>query len=244
MFSELKEIVTYTHKLGFLEAVKITGTATTTDIDALASDNSVILHSTFLKVIPEFKGTFGLPNMDRLDTILSCPEYKEDATLTVGHVTRDNEKLPAYIRFENAAGDFVNEYRLMSEQIISGILPKRTFKEPVWDVTFIPQLNAIQRLKYQAAAAGNDELSFIAKTEKGDLKFYIGDHSSHAGNFVFESGVKGVLKTPRNWPLKQIQAVLSLVGEKSIRIADAGMMIITVVSGMASHDYMIPALTK
>ena len=41
------------------------------------------------------------------------------------------------------------------------------------------------------------ELNFTAKTEGSDLKLFFGDHSSHAGNFVFQSGITGTLTKGR-----------------------------------------------
>lgn len=244
MIDYLREIIAYTYKLGFINTVKVTGSKTATHLDAMADDQSVVLKSTFNTTIHEFNGVFGLPNLDKLDTILNISEYKEDATLSVGTILKENIAKPANIKFENKAGDFQNEYRLMSEDVINSILQNRKFTSPKWDITVTPSITSIQRLKFQAAAAGSDETSFVAKTENGDLKFYIGDHSTHAGHFVFEHKVQGNLKANRNWPLKQVMAILSLNGDKTMQISDQGAMLITIMSGLCTHEYIILALTK
>lgn len=244
MIDSLREIIAYTYKLGFIDTVKITGTESTTSISAVALDNSVVLRGVLNTPVPEFAGTFGLPNLDRLNTILEIPEYDDSPTLTVGTMVREGVTVPANIKFENKNGDFINEYRLMSEELINVKMPAKKFNAPKWDLEFSPSVQSIQRFKYQAQAAGTDENTFTAKTDKGDLKLFIGDASTHSGNFVFEHDVKGQLKTPRNWPLKQVLTILGLTGDKVMKISDAGAMVITVESGMASHDYIIMAFTK
>jgi hypothetical protein len=72
------------------------------------------------------------------------------------------------------------------------------------------------------AQANAEEVNFQAKTENGDLKFFFGDHSTHAGNFVFHPGVTGTLKRAWSWPIKTVISILDLVGDKTFRISDDG----------------------
>jgi hypothetical protein len=60
------------------------------------------------------------------------------------------------------------------------------------------------------------------------LKFFFGDHSTHAGNFVFHAGVNGQLKRAWSWPASQFMAIMALTGDKTIRISDDGAAKITV----------------
>jgi hypothetical protein len=98
-------------------------------------------------------------------------------------------------------------------------------------------------LKLQAAAH-TEETVFQVKTENSNLVFFFGDASTHAGSFVFESNVKGKLKQTWSWPVTQVMSILNLDGDKIMKIADAGAMMITVNSGLASYDYILPAQTK
>ena len=75
----LQDIVQHTHSLGFIDLVKVTGDANTTSLDSLSEDRSVIVQAQFKNPVPEFVGTFGMPNLGKLNTILGIPEYKEDA---------------------------------------------------------------------------------------------------------------------------------------------------------------------
>jgi hypothetical protein len=102
---------------------------------------------------------------------------------------------------------------------------------------------AIQRLKFQASA-NSEETTFTAKTEGTDLKLFFGDHSSHAGNFVFHSGVTGTLSKGWAWPVAAVISILSLPGDKVFRISDEGAAQITVNSGLATYNYILPAQSK
>jgi hypothetical protein len=240
----LREISTYsTQSLGF-SLVKITGTDKSTEVDTIADDQSVVLKSTFNVPIADFEGVFGLPNLDRLNTILNIPEYAENATLTMIRQTREGVDIPMGINFTNATGDFINDYRLMSAEIVTSKLPTPKFNGVKWNVSINPSIQSMQRLKFQSMAAGTEETVFTAKVDKTDLKFYIGDHSTHAGNFVFEHGVKGTLTTPRQWPLKQTISILQLAGDKQMDISDDGAMRIRIDSGLATHDYILLAKSK
>jgi hypothetical protein len=76
------------------------------------------------------------------------------------------------------------------------------------------------------------------------LKFFFGDHSTHAGNFVFHPGVTGTLKRTWSWPIKTVIGILDLTGDKTFRISDDGAAQITVDSGLAVYNYILPAQSK
>ena len=70
----LTDIVSHTLPLGNISLIKITGDATGTKIDALADNQSVIVKAEFKTANPDFTGTFGIPNLGNLNTILNIPE--------------------------------------------------------------------------------------------------------------------------------------------------------------------------
>ncbi len=239
----LQDIVTHTHALGFLPIVKITGTGSDTTIESMAEDRSVILSAKNHTVVSEFEGTFGMPNLDKLNTHLKCPEYKENAKIEVIKAQRNGQEIPTTIHFENAAGDFVNDYRFMSSEIINEKLKTVKFKGAAWDIEFEPSVTSIQKLKFQASAH-TEETVFQVKTENGNLIFSFGDASTHAGNFVFLTASGGKLKSTWAWPVVQVMQILNLSGDKTMKISDQGAMMITVDSGLAVYDYILPAQSK
>jgi hypothetical protein len=239
----LLDLIQHTNGLGVVELVKVDGTATETKISALAEDKSVIVFGTFKAPISDFVGTFGMPNLSKLKTILSFDDYGENATINVNRENREGVDVPAAIHFETNAGDFVNDYRLMAKSVVEDKVKAVTFKGATWDVTFEPTVAGIMRLKKQASA-NSEELNFKTKTENGDLKIYFGDPPTHSGNFVFQPGVSGNLTRPWQWPVKVFLAIMDLPGDKTVRISDAGAAEITVDSGIATWQYLLPAQAK
>jgi hypothetical protein len=239
----LQDIVSHTHSLGILPLVKITGTDKETVIESMAEDRTVVLTAKTKAPVAEFNGVFGMPNLDKLSLHLKNPEYKEGATIQVVQEERNGVKIPTTLHFENAAKDFVNDYRFMTTELINQKLKNLTFKGATWDVEFEPMMTSIGRLKLQANAHSEENV-FQVKTEDGNLVFFFGDAGSHAGSFTFQPGVKGKLKQTWAWPVIQVMSILNLDGDKTMKIADAGAMMITVDSGLAVYEYILPAQTK
>tara|TARA_B110000444_G_C18804256_1_gene579073 strand:+ start:987 stop:1718 length:732 start_codon:yes stop_codon:yes gene_type:complete len=243
MRDHLLDIVKNTYGLGIIDLVKVSGTDAETNIEAIAEDRSVIVKAKLNTPVPEFNGTFGMPNLGKLSTILGISEYAKDAKITLTKQDRNGESVPVGLHFENAAGDFKNDYRFMTQQIVEDKLKTVTMRQVNWNIEFTPSVNNIQRLKFMASANA-EELNFTAKTEGTDLKLFFGDHSSHAGDFVFQAGVTGTLTKAWAWPVAAVSSILSLSGDKTFRISDEGAAQITVDSGLATYDYILPAQSK
>jgi hypothetical protein len=237
----LQDIVQHTHSLGFIDLVKITGTAEETRLDAMDLENrTVVVMAKFKNPIPEFVGTFGMPNLGKLNIILNIPEYKENASIAV--TQKEGGELDG-INFVNKAGDFRNDYRFMSAGIVNAKLQAIEFKGAKWTVSFVPSVTSIQKLKFQSQANA-EETTFLVKTDKGNLKFFFGSASTHEGSFVFEQGVAD-MKRNFAYPVAQVIAILNLPGDKTMNLSDEnGALMITVDSGIADYNYIIPANTK
>jgi len=242
-FDYLKDITQHTFGLGIIELVKVTGTTTETQIDAMSEDRSVIISAKSHEPIAEFVGQFGMPNLTKLNVILGIPEYQADAKITISTQEKEKEKVPVGLHFENKAGDFKNDYRFMSAELINEQLKQVKFKGVKWNVEFTPAVANIQRLKFMAAA-NSEETTFVAKTEGKNLKFFFGDHSSHAGNFVFADGVSGTVAKGFHWPINVVKGILDLPGDKVFRFSDEGAAQITVDSGLIVYNYTMPAQQK
>jgi hypothetical protein len=240
MKDHLLDLVEHTYDLGVIDLVKITGDDKSTVISGLAEDRSVVVEGQFANPHPDFIGTFGMPNLSKLKILLNLQEYKENAELSL---TRKDTGAADGINFQNATKDFKNNYRFMAAEIVNEKLKTVKFKGVNWHIEFEPTIASIQRLKMQAQANA-EEVNFQAKTENGDLKFFFGDHSTHAGNFVFQPGVSGTLKRAWAWPIKTVISILDLTGDKVFRISDDGAAQITVDSGLAVYNYILPAQSK
>jgi len=235
----LQDLLAHTHSLGCIDLLKVAGDDKETLVHGLATDRSVVINAKFNTAVQEFKGTFGMPNIGTLKTILSIDEYKEDAKISV----TANDNGPESMRFENKAGDFKNDYRFMARSIVDDMLKTVKFKGANWSVEIEPNVSALQRLKFQAQA-NSTETTFQATTKDGNLVFTLGDHSSHSGEFVFATDVAGELKRDWHWPIQHIINILSLAGDKTMKISDDGASEITVNSGLATYTYILPAQSK
>jgi len=240
MRDHLLDLVEHTYDLGCIDLIKIVGDTTSTLISGLAEDLSVVVQAQYNNPVPEFIGTFGMPNLGKLKTLLNLQEYREDAKLAI---TKNSTGELDSLTFENKAGDFKNSYRFMTANVVNDKLKTAKFKGVNWHIEFEPTVASIMRLKMQMSANA-EEPNFQAKTENGDLKFFFGDHSTHAGNFVFQAGVNGVLKRAWSWPAKQFVSIMDLTGDKIVRISDDGAAQITVNSGLAVYNYILPAQSK
>ena len=238
----LQDIVAHTHALGFLTLVKVTNDETTS-IDSMAEDRSVILSAETHSPVNEFEGTFGMPNLDKLSLHLKNPEYNDNAKVDVVKAERNGETVPTHIHFENATGDFQNDYRFMNQAIIEEKLKTVKFKGAQWQIKFSPSVASIARMKLMSAAH-SEEPTFNVSSKDGILIFAFGDVNTHAGEFVFQHEVEGSLAHTWAWPVAQVQSILNLDGDITMSISDQGAMMITVDSGMAKYDYILPAQSK
>ena len=239
----LQDLVAHTHSLGFLPLIKVTSDLNETVIESIAEDRSVILQAKTKTPVAEFNGVFGMPQLNKLDLHLKCPEYKENATIEIVTQQRNGEDIPTGLHFENEARDFKNDYRFMNAEVINEQLKSVKFKGAQWAIEFQPTVSSIQRFKFQAAAH-SEESTFQVNTDNGNLVFSFGDASTHAGNFVFQANVGGKLKQSWSWPVQQIISILGLAGDVTMRISDVGALQITVDSGLTEFNYILPAQAK
>ena len=238
----LQDIVSHTHNLGFITTVKVTS-ENNTIIESMAEDRSVVLYGTTHTPVQEFNGVFGMPNLNKLAYHLKNPEYQENAKIEVVKQERNGETVPVHIHFENQSGDFQNNYGFMNKAIIEEKLKSVKFKGNSWNVEIEPSLGSISRMKLMAGAH-SEETVFQVKTEDGNLNFYFGDEATHAGSFTFAHNVSGTLAHTWAWPVAQTLSILNLDGDKTMSITDQGAMKISVDSGLARYDYILPAQQK
>jgi len=240
MKNKLLDLIAHTSSLGGIELIKITGTDAETHINTFTESRSVILSGKFKNVDSEFKGVFGMPNLGKLRTILSFDDYNENSSIVMTRQQRDDADVPVAIHFETQDKSFINDYRLMSQAIVEEKIKQVKFAGAKWDIDFVPQAANIQRMKKQSQA-NNEETVFTAKVDGGDLKIFFGDVSTHSGNFVFEPKVNGNLARAWSWPVKEFLSIMDLVGDKRVYISDQGVMRITVDSGIAEYEYLLPS---
>lgn len=239
----LIDIVKHTVPLAAFETLRIDGDDDATTVSAAGEGNLLVLLGKLHVAVPEFKGLFGVPNLPLLNVLLSIPEYQdESAKSSVTREVKDGVEQPSYINLENGSGDFKNSFRLMATRIIDSVRPKLTFNVKSWPVVFVPSAAAQQRLKFQSQANPEEKVVSFS-IDKGVITAQMGDASSHSGSFVLHSGVDKSIKLNITAPITHVNSVLSLSGDKVIHMADVGMMI-SVDSGLANYDFIMPVMGK
>lgn len=239
----LQDVVAHTHAIGFLQLLKFTADDSSTKVESLAEDRSIVMSAETKNPVAEFDGVFGMSNLDKLSFHLKNPEYSENAKLEVVSTERNGESVPTYFHFENEKGDFQNDYRFMSKAMIEDQLKTVTFRGANWNIEIEPSLHAVRRFKLMSQSQP-EEGTFTVKTDGDDLVFFFGDSSGHAGSFVFAGNVGGTIKHELSWPVAQVLALLNLDGKVTMSIADVGAMKITVDSALATYEYILPAQSK
>lgn len=239
----LLDIVKHTRGVTNIDSVKVISDSNETLIEAKDDDNRVVVKAKYKKPISGLTGTFGLPNLSKLNIILNIPEYKENAKITVNTREKNGEAEPFSLQFENTKGDFKNTFRFMQKELMEEKLASVKFKGANWNVEIEPASASTQRFKFQSQA-NSDEVLFVAKTENTDLKFYFGDDSGHSGSFVFQPNVTGELKQGWKYPVAEVLNILNLSGDIEMKFSDMGAMVITVDNGLAVYEYIFPAQSK
>lgn len=239
----LLDIVKHTLPLGatVFTQLRIDSTDTGTSISATETEKQLVLLAKTHAPIPEFSGTFGIPNLLLLNTLLNIPEYDDNANISMQSKTDGDTVIPFNIHFENTAGDFKNDFRLMSQRVIESVEPKLTMKSN-FPVEFVPSVNSTTRLKYQVSAHP-DEKNVQFDVENGEIRVTVGDVSSHSGNFVFHNGIDPAARYSFSVPSSFVLGALNMSGDKTICIGDMGITI-KVDSGLVAYDYIIPMVTK
>lgn len=241
MKDNLQDLISHIHGLSDIDVIKIMGTDKETAFAAVSQkdDGKIVIEGVFKTPESEFIGTFGMPNLNKLKTILGFDEYDENAKIS----TKRDNNIPKSINFENKNNDFVNSYRLMAESIVTEKVKTVIFKGTTWNIEFNPTVDGIMRLKKQAQANSEENL-FKVKVENGDLRIHFGDPATHSGNFVFHPKITGTIPNVIQFPVSLVMQVLSMAGDKTMRISERGILEITIDSGIATYRYLIPAHGK
>jgi hypothetical protein len=238
----LSDIVSHTHNLGMLALVKMVSDSKVSKVTSMSDDRWVVLFAETNQPYLELEGTVGMTQLNKLKYLVDCAEYQEDPKIEMVREMRNGVNVPVGLHFENQAGDFKNDYRFMTAELVDAKLKDVTFRGAKWQVEVTPSLQAIQRFQFQASV-NSEHNTVLIKTEKDDLKFVFGDPSSHSGEFVFASGITGKLTKTYTWPVAALLSILKIadVNNCTVSISDLGALQITMDSGIAVYKYIISA---
>jgi hypothetical protein len=239
LLDSLKDIVKHTHSLGFVEMVKLIGTATDAKIEAIDADKTVVLYGEMYQPIKELQATVGL---SRLGLLKGFMDLHDKSTVSITEEVRGTVTMPTELKFDNGDGD-VAEYRFMSESMANEQIKVPPFKGAVWNVSLSPDKAKIDRLSQYSGVLGGDEKRFIVSTKNDVLNFSIGNGPTNRTNLPFAKGITGSLKHQWSWPLQQVLSILKLNDNEDVKMhfSDMGAMKIDIDSGVGRYSYILPA---
>ena len=245
----LLDIVTHTHPLGRLPDLKIE-----TDDEGIVQILSVDEKKTLILMAKTHAGVagwnsskFGFTHLEKLNLLLKNPEYEKDAIVTLREGMRKGEMTKTHFNFVNANGDFKNDFRLMSPDVVDKKVKDTALKgDPKFAFEFAPTMAAIARLKLMAAVHNEEPFVTLSVRETDgiyDLYFTWGDEDTHTGEYVFQNNVGARLSSELMYPVEDIQKILALQGNCTMKVTD-GLLGFEVDSGMTAYNFYLPAQDK
>lgn len=239
LLDALKDIVKHTHSLGFIEMVKLIGTATDAKIEAIDADKTVVLYGELYQPIKDIQTTVGL---SRLALLKGFIDLHGKSTVTIESELRGSTTMPTEIKFDDGAGD-VAAYRFMSDTMANEQIKVPPFKGAIWNVTLKPEKERIDRLSSYQGVLGGSEKRFLVSTKNDVLNFAIGSGPTERSNLPFARGIAGSLKHQWSWPLTQVLSIIKLNDNEDVTMhfSDMGAMKIDIDSGIGKYSYILPA---
>jgi hypothetical protein len=243
LLDALRDIVKHTNSLGFIEMVKILGTATDAKIEAMDGDRSVVIYGTMYHPLPGIDTTVGLSRIGVLKGYMDWSVFDNDTSkIEVEKDPGGTSSGPTEIRFTSGNGHTA-VYRFMGESMVSDQIKVPPFKGATWHVEIKPELSSIKNLAQMQGILGGVEKRFVVSVNKDVLNFSVGDGPTDKMVIPFATGITGEMKHQWSYPLSQILSILKLgdTGEMTMKISDMGALMIEIDSGVGKYKYILPA---
>jgi len=238
----LTDVVKKIGGLGFVDTVKVTGTADETKIEAIDNDKTVIIKAKLNAPQADLIGDFGISSLPLLSGLLNFTSYKtDDATFNVKRRDMNGKTVPEEFEFRDAAG-LGSNFRLMSANLVS--------EQPIvadikWDVSFVPTKSKIQEFSSLAGLYSQFDQFFSVKTKDGNLVVAIGEEAAatHRASMVLVEGVAGELKGELLWPISQFLSIVKLAdgNDYTVGITSKGALQVEVTTEHANYKFIMPA---
>ena len=228
---------------GLVDAVKVFGTETKTEIKGCDSDKSLFIDVSLKQPIQEFEGEFGLTNMSLLNGLLNFSNYKTDeATFSVKKKERNGTIIVDQFEFRNPVTGNDADFRMMDPV---NVPDQATIPNIPWDVTITPSKAKVAEFSQLASLYSEVDKAFGIRVVNGDLQFFIGDESSstHRVSMIFEAGVTGTLKEVLTWNTQQFLSVMKLVAPwpNTLSVTHRGVLSVTAETPYGDYTYFLRA---
>lgn len=244
LLDSMKDIIKHTNSLGFIDMVKIVGTATDAKIEAIDADKTVVVFGSMYQPITGIDTTVGLSRIPVLKGCIDFPLFSCDSASTdIVTETRNSTIVPTDLKFASGSGHTAN-YRFMSEAMVNEQIKVPAFKGALWNITIEPEKKKIAELAYWQGTLGGFEKRFMVSVDNGTLYFNVGDGPTDKATLPFATNVTGTLRHQWSWPLSQVLGILKLsesASTTSMKFSDSGALMIEIDSGIGKYSYILPA---
>ena len=262
MLNCLRDLMRHTAGLG-IEVIKVTGDNDKVSVEGMDTGKTVVLKGEFTKELPELNGVFGLSQLEVLSKLVNVYKEAGDDLKIVrkekefsvqktedGELVFDSDGNPEYEKvreeiidefiFSRKSPKMVNPYRVLDRRMIPD---QAKFGGADWDIVIKPTKQAIDLLATQASF-GVEEY-FGVKTEGDVLYLTFGDQSSQAV-IEFATDVKGTMTKPWLWNVSSTLSILKFSenAECTMSFLDKGALQITLKTGLAEYNYIMPAKAR
>ncbi len=263
LLNSLRDLTRHTSGLD-IDMIKIIGDDGSVAFEGINDDKTVVLKGSFMKDVPELQGTFGLSQLEYLTKCVNEYKQKDDSidvvriekTFSVPAKDDDGAEIhtdngePVYDKvtemimeklvFSRKSPKMVNQYRVLDRRMITD---QPSFKGAEWDVVITPTSQAINSLAIQAGM-GVEEY-FGVKTEDNVLYLTFGDTSSQA-IVEFAHNVEGEITRSWIWGVAPVLNVLKMSdsADCTMSFLDKGALQITLETGLAKYNYIMPAKAR
>ena len=240
----LKDVLKHTRSLGIFEMVKISGTGSSTEVETVDADKTVIFKGSMVNPVADFvDSTVGLSRMNVLDGYLKYPGFDSDvATVQVIKQSRNGVDVPTEVAFVDENGTDAH-YRFMLADVVNAQLKEIKFKGADFDLSIVPSQKNLKDLAYFNGVLSAFESTFSPRTEDGKLYFYIGDAGGDRTKILINDAPNGQITHEFKWPLDVVLKILRLGDSAGIvmSINTKGLLQIKVSSGIGEYTYLLPA---
>lgn len=263
LLNSLRDLTRHTSGLD-IDMIKIIGENGSVKFEGINDDKTVVLKGNFTKPIPELEGTFGLSQLDYLTKCVNEYKQKEDSidvirtVKTLSIPAKDDDDSPLYTEngepvynkvsediierlvFSRKTPKMVNPYRVLDRRMIA---EQPSFKGAEWDIVIAPTSQAINSLAVQAGM-GVEEY-FGIKTEDDVLYLTFGDTSSQA-IIEFAHDIEGKITRSWIWGIGPVLNILKMSdsADCTMSFLDKGALQITLETGLAKYNYILPAKAR
>lgn len=241
----LKEVIKMTACLD-TSGLKVLGTDTATELSAIDKEKDLVVYARPKQVIPDFKGSFSIPNPKLLSSLLAFDQYRSES-IKIERFTRpstnaegkvEEVEVPKRIVFADKKGGGA-VFFFSHAGILGADYPQIGF-----ELDFEPSKEAIKEFaKLSAMFATPDCKFFRASLKDHKLKFSLGTEgaTTHHGEMVFEEEVRGAIASNLAWDSNRFNMMLRTIGDRPMRmsISNKGVMRVTTETELANYQFWL-----